>query len=488
MYVSVFMGPFSMSAQQDLPNIELCLRQAEAAAAAGFAMVTFGEQHFNNYEPYCNPFLMAARLAPNLGETWFGTTIVPLVLHHPFRLAEDSSVVDLLLRGRFIMGMSAGRVGFSPDFQNFGLDPARRHEIFESKLDLLQRAYAHAPGDQPIVMDTEWDRGELNGRLMPVSWRAGGPLLAVGTNTDATIETTAGRGLAVFLGPCLRFEAAAKLARYRRVLADAGHDPDTIETMAARCLVTRHVIVDRTDDEAWQRAEVMAGRNPLMDRSTDTRSLRELAQVDLSSPDAVRDPANRNAVHVQSWILAGTPDSVTAQLRAYADAGVPQVLTRFTVGAYDPQRIADSFQLFVDEVLPNLDAQRFPAPTGNEIRAEHRPADDRPADINVTDRKDNPMSASGTWNATIDTPIGKQQVVLQLSVDGAAVTGTATQNGATNPLLDGAVDGDDLTWKSAVQQPFPMTLTYKVSVSGDEMSGTAQAGQFPPARLTGKRA
>ena len=39
---------------------------------------------------------------------------------------------------------------------------------------------------------------------------------------------------------------------------------------------------------------------PMMDRSVDARSLPELSKVDLSAPGALTDPANRNAVHVQS--------------------------------------------------------------------------------------------------------------------------------------------------------------------------------------------
>ena len=486
MHVSVFLGPFSFGPKQDLPNIELCLSQAAAAAEAGFAMVTFGEQHYNNYEPYCNPFLMAARLAPDLGDTWFGTTIVPLVFHHPFRLAEDSSVVDLLLRGRFVLGMSAGRVGFSPDFENFGVDPARRQEVFDSKLDLLRRAFAHQPGDDPIVMDTEWDKGALNGRLMPVSYRAGGPLLAVGTNTDAKIVSAAQDGLSVFLGPCPQPDAARKFQLIRDTLVAGGRDADEVDATVARSLVTRHVIVGKTEDEAWERAEAMAGANPMMDRSVDTRSLQELSTVDLSAPGATTDPANRNAVWVQSWIIAGDPDSVTRQLRAYDDAGVAQLLTRFTVGAYNPEQINASFELFVDEVMPQLDAERFPALRPDEIRAEHRT--DLPVAVPAAVRVDGPVVVDGVWNAVIDTPMGKQQVTLELAVDGTTITGTAAQNGATHPIHGGAVAGDQLTWEVSVEAPFAMTLAYTVSIAGDTMTGQVKAGPFPASPVSGTRA
>ncbi|SHN15109.1 LLM class flavin-dependent oxidoreductase [Cryptosporangium aurantiacum] len=477
MHISVFLGPFSFGPKQDLPNIDLCLAQATAAAEAGFAMVTFGEQHYNNYEPYCNPFLMAARLAPYLGDTWFGTTIVPLVFHHPFRLAEDASVVDLLLRGRFQLGMSAGRVGFSPDFENFGVDPARRQDVFDSKLDLLRRAFAHQPGDAPIVMDTEWDKGALNGRLMPVSYRAGGPLLAVGTNTDAKIVSSAEQGLSVFLGPCPRPDAARKFQLYRDALVAGGRDAQSVATLSSRCLVTRHVIVGKTEDEAWERAEAMVGANPMMDRSTDTRSLRQLSSA---------DPADRNAAWVQSWIIAGDPDSVTRQLREYDEAGVPQVLTRFTVGAYNPEQINASFGLFVDEVLPQLDSERFPALSPEEIRSEHR-ADPAVQTAPVV-ISDGPISLDGIWHAVIDTPMGEQQVVLDLTVDGSTVTGTATQNGATNPIDDGTIEGNELSWKVSVRAPFTMKQAFAVSVAGDTMIGKVKAGLFPASPLTGTRA
>jgi alkanesulfonate monooxygenase SsuD/methylene tetrahydromethanopterin reductase-like flavin-dependent oxidoreductase (luciferase family) len=371
MHLSVFMGPLSLGERTDLRQIELCIDQAIRAADAGFAMVTFGEQHFNGYEPYSNPFLMGARLAPHLGETWFGTTIVPLPFHHPFRLAEDSNVLDLLTRGRFLMGLSAGRVGFSPDFQNFGLDPAERHEIFASKLGYLTRAQKQKEGDPPIVLDSKWDRGGLVGRLMPVSWRKGGAQLAVGTNTDETIDEAAARGLPVFLGPCSPDDAAAKLERHRRGLAAAGLS-DAAQTDAARkSLVTRHVFAGDTDEAAWSTAEALAGRNPMMDRSEDRRSLQELAKVD---PASLRDGSEkypRNVAHVRDWMLGGSPDSLIEQLRGYAASGLHQLNIRFTAGVADPVLVERSFDLFVREVLPHVGNELFPPLGDDEIDPAH---------------------------------------------------------------------------------------------------------------------
>ncbi len=354
MHLSVFMGPFSRGPADDLPLIDQCLDHAVRATEAGFCMVTFGEQHFNNYEPYCNPFLMAARLASELGDTWFGTTIVPLPLRDPLRLAEDSAIVDLLLRGRFIMGLSAGRPAgaFSPDFANFGLDPAERDLLWNTKFERL----LDIRGESPSAI--------LQGRLMPIPFRKGGPQIAIGTSTDERIVDTGRRGLPLFLGPCLPEQAASKFALHRRALHDAGHNTELIADATAKSLVTRHVIIAETDDAAWERAEAMAGRNPLLDRSGDPRSLRQMAE----EPEPAGD---RNATHVQSWIIAGSPESVVKQINAYPQLGIPHLNVRFTVGM-NRDLAERSFTLFLKEAMPQLDTRLFPAPAAGQIRDEHR--------------------------------------------------------------------------------------------------------------------
>lgn len=377
MYISVFMGPMSVGPQHDLPLIELCLDQAVRAADAGFCQITFGEQHFNGYEPYCNPLLMAARLAPFLNGAYFGTTITPLTLHHPLRLAEDVNVLDNLTRGKFVLGVSAGRAGgFSPDLENFGLDPAERLDIYSAKLDLLLKAWAHRPGDPPLAFDTPWVTGALTGRMMPMSYRADKPLIAVGTSSDDVVAATAERGWPVYLGPCLRNEAVRKLALHRDAMVRAGIETAQVEQAARLSMVTRHTIVGATEDEAWERAERMMGRMAMLRRGdVDTRSLREMASMDLSQPGDSSDVLRRNAEHVQSWLICGAPSSVIDQFNAYAGKGVTHVNTRFTVGPGQPDDIWRSFDLFVANVLPYLNPEQFAPPAADEIRSfEPQPA------------------------------------------------------------------------------------------------------------------
>lgn len=96
-------------------------------------------------------------------------------------------------------------------------------------------------------------------------------------------------------------------------------------------------------------------------------------------------------------------------------------------------------------------------------------------------------SIDGSWALNVTTPMGQQSGTVELTSEGATLTGTTTNSGETVDIYDGSVDGDTATWKADATKPFPMTLTFIVTVDGDSLSGTAQAGAFPPSPLTGSR-
>jgi hypothetical protein len=83
--------------------------------------------------------------------------------------------------------------------------------------------------------------------------------------------------------------------------------------------------------------------------------------------------------------------------------------------------------------------------------------------------------------------MGKQESTLELTVEGANLSGTASGNGETVPIYDGSVDGDSITWKTDITKPFALTVAFTGKVNADEMSGQAQAGMFPPSLFTGSR-
>ncbi|HYD45147.1 MAG TPA: hypothetical protein VEA79_07785 [Phenylobacterium sp.] len=97
------------------------------------------------------------------------------------------------------------------------------------------------------------------------------------------------------------------------------------------------------------------------------------------------------------------------------------------------------------------------------------------------------MSADGNWKITINTPMGAQEVNASITTSGDTFTGKTTGRMGEQEI-SGKVDGDKLTWSSAITQPMPMTLEFEATVSGDTMTGNVKLGAFGNAPLSGVRA
>jgi len=98
------------------------------------------------------------------------------------------------------------------------------------------------------------------------------------------------------------------------------------------------------------------------------------------------------------------------------------------------------------------------------------------------------MAVDGTWNISIETPIGTRQATLNIAASGGTLTGTQSADGNTGEIADGKVDGNKVSWKVAITNPMPMTLEFSGTVDGDKISGNANAGAFGALPFTGTRA
>lgn len=97
-------------------------------------------------------------------------------------------------------------------------------------------------------------------------------------------------------------------------------------------------------------------------------------------------------------------------------------------------------------------------------------------------------SIDGTWNCTISSPMGPQEMALTLNSADDGLTGTASGALGSIELTNGRVEGDTAIFKLGIKVPMPMGLDVKATATGDALEGTVSAGAFGSWPIKGTRA
>ena len=98
------------------------------------------------------------------------------------------------------------------------------------------------------------------------------------------------------------------------------------------------------------------------------------------------------------------------------------------------------------------------------------------------------MAVDGNWNLVMSTPMGERKATLNLKSAGGTLTGTQGADGNSTEIFDGTVSGNDVAWKVSITNPMPLTLEYKGTVAGDDISGEMGIGVMGSFPFAGKRA
>lgn len=95
----------------------------------------------------------------------------------------------------------------------------------------------------------------------------------------------------------------------------------------------------------------------------------------------------------------------------------------------------------------------------------------------------------GTWELSIQTPLGRRHTVLTLTRHDGRLTGTMrdVSHGEQVDLTDLVQHGAGLGWAQSITRPMRLNLVFEVVVDGDAMTGQAKAGRLPASRVTGHR-
>lgn len=96
------------------------------------------EHHFHEYGAVPNPAIFLTALAQHTKQIKLGPAISILTFHNPLTVAENYAMLDILSKGRLILGVGSGYL--KHEFEGYDINPEEKRERFDENLFVLKQA------------------------------------------------------------------------------------------------------------------------------------------------------------------------------------------------------------------------------------------------------------------------------------------------------------------------------------------------------------
>jgi alkanesulfonate monooxygenase SsuD/methylene tetrahydromethanopterin reductase-like flavin-dependent oxidoreductase (luciferase family) len=305
-------------------TMESHIEDAIEAERLGLDGLLLTEHHFDAWTLVPSPNVFLAAVAMRTSRLRLGQAVHVLPIHSPWRLAEETGMLDVLSGGRAEVGVGKGnfsieRARYTPPGDDFD-------ERFEEGLELLSRALR----EPNLTFDGKYTKIPLPATVYPRPYNPDLRVWCAGLRPES-IEHIArtGHNLYGFLTP----DASENFKRYVDAAQRAGHPRS-----GANFMVIVSLIIAPTDAEA-QRLQSQA-----TEVAWDAMMRRKLP---LEEAEFYRP--------VFGGAIVGSPQTVLDQLGPGLEASGSRRLNLVVRLRSMPQDVARQSQhLFATEVMPSL--------------------------------------------------------------------------------------------------------------------------------------
>ncbi len=321
---------------------------AEALYAEELRMhsVWIGEHHFSSLGVLSCPDVVLAYIAARTRHVRLAPAVTVLPLHHPIRVAEQWSTLDLLSGGR--VDFAAGRGYDRREYLPLNVSFEDNQAIFEEGMEVVRRLWA---ADGPIS-----HRGRhyafANVSITPKPVQR--PLPAyVASFSKPSIELAARLGCGLIVAPfaaAMSYGGLKQVAElYQETCAKHGITPQRL-----MCSYFTH-FADNSEEEMVQRARQIRYYkecvNPAFpgDPTTAPPSYRYFIEMVERLHKVKPEDLTENSV------LLGSPARIMDTLKKVEAAGFHEVILYFNVGLKPHAQVKDEMARFMAEVAPGFD-------------------------------------------------------------------------------------------------------------------------------------
>ncbi len=313
--------------------IDEVIAEAQLAESVGFDSCFFGEHHQDKDGFLPSPLIVATAVAARTRTLRVGTSVILLPLHHPIRLAEDVITLDLVAKGRVVLGVGIGYQ--SADFNAYAVPMHDRRARFEESFEILRHAFS---GETFSFHGKHYALDEV--RVLPRPYQKSGPPIWIG-GSIATAARRAGRIADGFVGtPSTGMENAASLARiYTDAARAAGRRPQVVQMRDA------WVAKSRAEADQVYGPHVMTAYKYYWDNQ-----LAEFRSIPAGTPFTLENLA-------PDRLILGDPETCVGEFKRWQQVtGADYFLLRLRhahSGGPPHDKIMDAITLFGRKVLPH---------------------------------------------------------------------------------------------------------------------------------------
>ena len=202
--------------------IDEVIAEAQLAEECGFDACFFGEHHQDKDGFLPSPLIVATAVAAQTHRLQVGTSVILLPLHHPVRVAEDVITLDLVSKGRVILGVGIGYQ--AADFRAFAVPMEHRVALFEEGVAIIRQCWS----GEPFSFHGAHHHLD-NIQIRPRPFQTPAPPLWIGASVPTAVRRAGRLGDAFVATPSADLESTLRLINaYRQAALGAGRRPQVV--------------------------------------------------------------------------------------------------------------------------------------------------------------------------------------------------------------------------------------------------------------------